>query len=287
MNTPNPLIPQGSLDSLQSQKRSATKLVVSMILGAHGVVLGGLLFLGCSKDDAAEARTEPADSFSSLAVAPATNEVAAGMPFGDLGAFGDEALQVPAPDTNLFSGFPPLPGDAPVGGVNGGGVLPPFPGDAPIGGVNGAGSNVVVGLPPDAGRSGGALVVDESSPGRQDYVVRPNDNFWTIARDHKIKASDITAANPGVDSRKLKVGQVIKLPGNVTAAVPKLPEGGPTTAAGSEVTYKVKSGDTLTRISRDYGVSVKAIQQANGIRGSLIKVGQELVIPVQSASGGR
>jgi LysM repeat protein len=46
--------------------------------------------------------------------------------------------------------------------------------------------------------------------------------------------------------------------------------------------HKVRKGETLTRISKRYGVSVRALQEANGIRGSLIYAGQNLKIPSSS-----
>ena len=130
------------------------------------------------------------------------------------------------------------------------------------------------------------MVAEEPVPSRQQHTVMPNDNFWTIARDYPgVSAKDIAAANPGVDSRKLKVGQVLQLPAGVKSTTPKVPTSSPTVAATSEVKYKVKSGDTLTGISREYGVTVKELQAANGLKGSLIRVGQELVIPVPKSSG--
>lgn len=50
--------------------------------------------------------------------------------------------------------------------------------------------------------------------------------------------------------------------------------------------YRVKSGDTLGEIAAQYGVSVQALRQSNGIRGHIIRVGQELMIPVPSYDGG-
>ncbi len=41
----------------------------------------------------------------------------------------------------------------------------------------------------------------------------------------------------------------------------------------------VERGDTLFNLSRRYGTSVAAIQNANGLSGDLIKIGQTLVIP--------
>ncbi len=44
------------------------------------------------------------------------------------------------------------------------------------------------------------------------YVVKPRETLFTIAREHHLKLADLEAANPGVDVRHLKVGQVLKLP---------------------------------------------------------------------------
>lgn len=43
--------------------------------------------------------------------------------------------------------------------------------------------------------------------------------------------------------------------------------------------HSVRSGDNLYNIAKRYGTSVGAIQKANGIKGSMIRPGQSLVIP--------
>jgi LysM domain len=43
--------------------------------------------------------------------------------------------------------------------------------------------------------------------------------------------------------------------------------------------YVVKSGDTLSRIAKAYGTTVKAIEAANGLNGDRIVVGTKLTIP--------
>ncbi len=43
--------------------------------------------------------------------------------------------------------------------------------------------------------------------------------------------------------------------------------------------YKVKSGDSLSKIAAAYRTSVKAIQQANQLNNSQLKIGQQLIIP--------
>lgn len=49
------------------------------------------------------------------------------------------------------------------------------------------------------------------------YVVKSGDNFSLIAKRYGLKVSDIAAANPGVDSARLKVGQKLQLSGTATA----------------------------------------------------------------------
>ena len=44
------------------------------------------------------------------------------------------------------------------------------------------------------------------------YIVRAGDNPATIARAHGLKLPALLAANPGLDPRRLKVGQTINLP---------------------------------------------------------------------------
>lgn len=55
----------------------------------------------------------------------------------------------------------------------------------------------------------------------------------------------------------------------------------PTAASGSGQ-YLVKSGDTLGKIAKLHDVSVKELQQANGIDGHLININQKLNIPGKS-----
>ena len=47
-------------------------------------------------------------------------------------------------------------------------------------------------------------------------------------------------------------------------------------------TYTVRRGDTLSEIAEQFGTSTGALRRANGIRGSIIRIGQTLVVPVRS-----
>lgn len=52
----------------------------------------------------------------------------------------------------------------------------------------------------------------------------------------------------------------------------------------TNLTYTVKAGDTLWVISQKYNISVEQLQQANGLKSTVIYVGQQLAIPSDKTS---
>ena len=112
-----------------------------------------------------------------------------------------------------------------------------------------------------------------------DYVVVKGDSLAKIAKKNGVTLKALQAANPGVVPTKLKVGQKLTIPAGGSVSTSSV---APTAAASGETTtasYTVKSGDTLTKIAKSHGTSVKAIEAANGLSTTKIKVGQKLKIP--------
>ena len=123
------------------------------------------------------------------------------------------------------------------------------------------------------------------------YVVQPGDTLTGIARRHGTTVSALVAANnmPSANA-PLLVNHKLKLPGAQapqTTPAPRKPAT-PQPAAPvstSSSTYKVQAGDTLYRISRQHGVSPKALMQANGLTpetANNIRVGTMLRIPASN-----
>jgi len=134
-------------------------------------------------------------------------------------------------------------------------------------------------------------------PGFEDYTIQPGDTYAAIAQrrygdDRYWEA--IARANPLKDPRRIRPGEVIRLPFDPTNVqgrrVGDAPDPAPTP---QQVDYTVQPGDTLGEISEAfYGSSRYAdlIFEAN--RDSLrdaddIRVGQTLRIPPPPASSGR
>ena len=114
------------------------------------------------------------------------------------------------------------------------------------------------------------------------YVVVKGDSFYKIAKANGITVKALTDANPGVDSAKLKVGQKLQIPGGTkhSATGPvRSPKHAGATVSASSGRYVVKTGDTLVRIARTHGTTVKAIKMANGLTSDRITVGRSLKIP--------
>jgi len=51
------------------------------------------------------------------------------------------------------------------------------------------------------------------------------------------------------------------------------------TASQPETFYVIKSGDTLSRIAKVHGTTVKALKAANGLESDRIVIGAKLKIP--------
>jgi LysM repeat protein len=115
-----------------------------------------------------------------------------------------------------------------------------------------------------------------------EYVVVKGDSLWKIAKKFGVTTKAIQAANPGVDPAKLKVGEKLSIPGASGAAASTTDVTGSSAAAGGAEIYVVKSGDSLTKIAKHYGVTVRAIESENGLSTTHIKVGEKLKIPAKT-----
>lgn len=134
------------------------------------------------------------------------------------------------------------------------------------------------------------------------HIVQPGDTLSAIARRYGTTVNALVTAN-GMKSANvpLHINRQLRIPTPSattpqTKPAPKPQPAAPAPApkpatkpaaspAATGTTYKVQSGDTLYRISRQYGVSPKALMQANGITpetANTIRVGTILRIPASN-----
>ena len=128
------------------------------------------------------------------------------------------------------------------------------------------------------------------------YTIQKGDTISAIAYKYNLRWQDIVAVNPGIAPNRLRVGQVIQLPGQIDmgkvrhvpvatpkASAPKV--SAPKTSvskavsSGPVTTYVVKSGDSLSVIAHKHGVKTATLREANGLKSDRIAVGQKLKVP--------
>lgn len=230
MNSPSPLIPQGSNLEQQNQARSSLKVKIFCAIGVNVVVLLVLLMQGCKREQ------------------PAVE-----TPTVDQAAVYDASNQPPVYDG---SNQPPVidaaTSNQPPAVVDHGPVTPP---------------PATTTLPPATG---------------SEYKIEKGDSFYTIGKKFGVTVKALQAANPNIDPAKLQIGKTIQIPAATAAVTPPAVGGTPVVdAASGETTITVKSGDTLGKIATEHHTTVKAIQAANGLKDTRIKVGEKLKIPAK------
>jgi LysM repeat protein len=150
-------------------------------------------------------------------------------------------------------------------------------------------SNTAAMIPPPSSNSPVAFVPPPTPPPIADvtpgssYEVAKGDTLGSIAKAHHVSLKDLQAANPGVDSKHLKIKQKLTIPAS-SAPASATPVAGLSVAPDATTgdTYTVKSGDSLTKIAKNHGTSVKALKAANSLTTDHIKVGQKLKIPAKA-----
>lgn len=100
------------------------------------------------------------------------------------------------------------------------------------------------------------------------HVVRKSDSLSEIAEKYKTSVSTLKRLN-GLRGDLIKVGQKLKV-GVVSSS----------TSSGSTAYryYIVRRGDSLTTISRRYGMTVHGLMRLNGLHSDVIRIGQKLKI---------
>ena len=119
-----------------------------------------------------------------------------------------------------------------------------------------------------------------TSGDRISYKVKSGDSLGKIASRHKVTVAQLKSWNH-LKSNTIRVGQRLYIykggaPSSSSASPAPSTSSGSAQASGG--TYKVKKGDTLYKIAKQYGVSPSSIMKLNGI-GETIREGQVLKIP--------
>ena len=112
------------------------------------------------------------------------------------------------------------------------------------------------------------------------YEVKKGDNLGKIGAEYGLAVEDIKKWN-GLQNNLIGKGQELEIlvEGNgSTIAQQPVAETKENSKAKKYISYKVKRGDTLHSIASSFGVTISNLRSWNNLRGSRIRIGQELVI---------
>jgi membrane-bound lytic murein transglycosylase D len=101
----------------------------------------------------------------------------------------------------------------------------------------------------------------------QQYRVQSGDSLWSIGRKHGVSVSNLTQWN-GLSAKKpLSVGQtlaIFKLESPTNPAIDQNTQSlGPTDQRIRSITYRVRSGDSLSKIAARFNTSIEQITRWN------------------------
>jgi LysM repeat protein len=167
-------------------------------------------------------------------------------------------------------------------------VQPPYAADTNLPVMDGSNAIAamdtnIYGIPSNSIPEAPAAVVGSAT----EHVIVKGDTFYDLARKYNVTMQALKDANPTVNASRLQLGQKIVIPPPSATTTPPVTGGAttpPVDPASGETTYKVVSGDNLTKIGAKFGVSPSAIRNANNLTSDRIVVGQTLKIPAKTNS---
>ncbi len=112
----------------------------------------------------------------------------------------------------------------------------------------------------------GAAPAALSGSGSRVHIVQPGESLWGIAAGHGVDLGELGEINALPRGATLSPGQRLILPASASLEA-------------APILHRVQPGETLSAISRRYGVSLDVLRQANHIPGDLLRAGETLLIP--------
>lgn len=122
------------------------------------------------------------------------------------------------------------------------------------------------------------VVVKKATAGNV-HVVEQGQTLYSVARLYNVSVRDLAAWNGFATDEKVRIGQeiIVRNP-NSTSSKPSPVVEPKSTPASSIITHEVQKGETMFSISKRYGVTMKQVQEWNGMSDNNIKIGQKLII---------
>ncbi len=135
-------------------------------------------------------------------------------------------------------------------------------------GVTPRGRATVLRLPPGTGGAF-AEAYAEIPPSERvtvtEHVVGRGETLSGIAQQYGVRVSELEAANPGVEPRRMQIGERLLVPLVPGAAAGRRASRVASAPVPSQGVHVVRSGESLWTIARRYGLTVSDLRSLNGL----------------------
>ena len=131
-------------------------------------------------------------------------------------------------------------------------------------------------IPHGSGEQFAICLASERAMNYTRHVVRKRDTFSSIASVFGVSAGEIVRVNGLTLQSKLKPGTELAIPRPTHDAPAKAAAFARAGGGGSDPSYKIRKGDTLTSVAARHSTTVDAIKALNGLRSSRLSIGQVL-----------
>lgn len=106
------------------------------------------------------------------------------------------------------------------------------------------------------------------------YTVKKGDTLWDIANKYGTTVSKLKSLN-NLKSNVLQVGQTLKVSSSEKEIIPD-----------DYLVYKVKNGDNLSKIAKEYDTTVSTIMKINNLNSDKLAINQQLLLPKTKKTDG-
>ena len=149
-----------------------------------------------------------------------------------------------------------------------------------------AGQKIIVkkGTSGNTGGSGNGGSNNNQSGTNTYYTIKSGDTLNKISAQFGVSVANLQAWN-NISGSLIFAGQkiIVKKGANSGSTNTNKPTNN---GGGATTSYTIKSGDTLNKISAQFGVSVANLRSWNGIKGDLIFAGQTIIVKKGASAGG-